>query len=59
MLCWRSFSECGSDRVASTFAYNGWQYDGYVYSRLNRIVITFLTWQKFVDAGLTPISRME
>jgi len=28
-LCWRSFSECGSDCVAFCFAYTGCQYIGY------------------------------
>jgi len=29
MLCSLSFSECGSDCVAFSFAYNGGQYVGY------------------------------
>jgi len=58
-LGWRSFSEWGSDCVTSFFAYKGWQYDDYVYSRPNSIVITLLTWPKFVDTLLTLIFRME
>ena len=51
-LHWRSFAEWGSESVASYFAYECWRYNGWVNSWPNWIVITSLTWPKFVDALL-------
>jgi len=49
MLCWRSFSWWGRERVAFSFAYKRYQYFHYVYSLPSRVFITRLTGPKIVD----------
>jgi len=55
-LCWRSFSEWGSDCVAFSFAYKGCQYVGYAYHPPNHFSITVLTRLEIVDALMMLIS---
>jgi hypothetical protein len=57
-LCWRQFSEWGSDKLASYFAYKGYQYNGYTTSQLNHFTITLLTSPEIVEPQLTLSIKM-
>jgi len=55
MICWRSFSEWGISRVASTFANEGCQSVGYELQWTNHLSAMLLTRTKIVDTVLMLI----